>query len=54
MIYVDGTTIDTLSRKSEYPIFLTLGNIPILRRNLPDAKVLIGFLPHFIIRDNKL
>ncbi|CAJ0837196.1 1050_t:CDS:2 [Entrophospora sp. SA101] len=23
-------------------------------RNLPDAKVLIGFLPHLITRDNKL
>ena len=44
MIYIDGTTLDTLGRKSEYPIFLTLGNIPNLYRNLPDAKVLIGFL----------
>ena len=51
---MDGTTLDTLGRKSEYPIFLTLGNIPNSRRNLPDAKVLIGFLPHLITRDNKL
>ena len=54
MIYIDGTTLDTLGRKSKYPVFLTLGNIPNLRRNLPDAKVLIGFLPHLITRDNKL
>ncbi|POG58402.1 hypothetical protein GLOIN_2v1488639, partial [Rhizophagus irregularis DAOM 181602=DAOM 197198] len=54
MIYIDGTTLDTLRRKSEYPIFLTLGNIPNLRHNLPDSKVLIGFLPHLTTRDNKL
>ncbi|GBC49829.2 hypothetical protein GLOIN_2v1488639 [Rhizophagus irregularis DAOM 181602=DAOM 197198] len=38
MIYIDGTTLDTLGQKSEYPIFLTLGNIPNLHCNLPDAK----------------
>ncbi|POG81153.1 hypothetical protein GLOIN_2v1763779 [Rhizophagus irregularis DAOM 181602=DAOM 197198] len=54
MIYIDGTTLDTLGRKSEYPIFLTLGNIPNLHCNLPDAKVFIGFLPHLTTRDNKL
>ncbi len=54
MIYIDGTTLDTLGRKSEYPVFLTLGNIPNSRRNLPDAKVLIGFLPHLITRNIKL
>ncbi|POG57629.1 hypothetical protein GLOIN_2v1791547 [Rhizophagus irregularis DAOM 181602=DAOM 197198] len=54
MIYIDGTTLDSLGRQSEYPIFLTLGNIPNWRRNSPDAKVLVGFLPHLITRDNKL
>ncbi|CAB4392005.1 unnamed protein product [Rhizophagus irregularis] len=54
MIYIDGTTLDTLGRKSEYPIFLTLGNIPNSRRNSPDAKVLVGFLPHLTTRDSKL
>jgi len=48
MIYVDGMTLDTLGQKSEYPIFLTFENISILRHNLPDAKVLIRFLPHLI------
>jgi hypothetical protein len=54
MIYIDGTALDSLGRKSKYPVFLTLGNIPNWRRNLPDAKVFIGFLPHLITRDNKL
>jgi hypothetical protein len=54
MIYIDGTTLDAYGRKSEYPIFLTLGNIPNWHRNLPDAKVLIGFLPHLTARNSKL
>ena len=54
MIYIDGTTLDAYGRKSEYPIFLTLGNIPNWRRNLPDSKVLIGFQPHLTTRNNKL
>jgi hypothetical protein len=54
MIYTDGTTLDSLGKQSEYPIFLTLGNIPNWRRNFPDAKVLIGFLPHLTTRNNKL
>jgi hypothetical protein len=53
MIYTDGTTLDAYGRKSEYPVFLTLGNIPNWRRNLPDAKVIIGFLPHLTTRDDK-
>lgn len=54
MIYIDETTLDTLGRKSEYPIFLTLGNIPNSRRNSPDAKVLVRFLLHLTTRDSKL
>ncbi|EXX67352.1 hypothetical protein RirG_115140 [Rhizophagus irregularis DAOM 197198w] len=54
MIYTDGTTLDSLGKQSEYPIFLTLGNIPNWRRNFPDAKVLIGFLQHLTTRNNKL
>jgi len=53
MIYIDGTTLDSLGRQSEYPIFLTLGNIPNWRRNSPDAKVFIGFLPHLTTHDSK-
>ncbi|RGB26279.1 hypothetical protein C1646_770629 [Rhizophagus diaphanus] len=41
-------------RQSEYLIFLTLGNIPNWCQNSPDAKALVGFLPHLITRDNKL
>ena len=54
MIYIDGTTLDAYGRKSEYPIFLTLGNIPNWRHNLPNFKVLIGFLPHLTTQNNKL
>ena len=42
-------TLDTLGQKSEYLIFLTFENIPILYHNLLDAKVLIRFLSHLII-----
>jgi hypothetical protein len=54
MIYTDGTTLDSLGRQSEYPIFLTLGNILNWRQNFPDAKVFVGFLLHLTTRNNKL
>jgi len=53
ILYIDGTTLDTYGRHSEYPIFLTLANIPNWRQNLPDAKVFVGFLPQLITQDKK-
>ncbi|CAB4407954.1 unnamed protein product [Rhizophagus irregularis] len=54
MLYIDGTTLDTYGQHSEYPVFLTLANIPNWRRNLPDAKVFVCFLPQLSTRDGKL
>jgi hypothetical protein len=45
ILYSDATTFDGLGKTSGHPIFLTLGNIPNSFRNLPEAKVLVGFLP---------
>ncbi|CAB4403422.1 unnamed protein product [Rhizophagus irregularis] len=41
----DATTFDRLGKSSGHPVFLTLGNIPNYVRNLPEAKILLGFLP---------
>ena len=44
-MYSDVTTCDHLGKISEHPIYLTLGNIISWRRNKPDAKILLGYLP---------
>ncbi|PKY55433.1 hypothetical protein RhiirA4_427506 [Rhizophagus irregularis] len=45
ILYSDATTLDHLGKSSKHPVYLSLGNIPIWRRNKCDAKVLLGFLP---------
>jgi hypothetical protein len=45
ILYSDATTFDGLGKISGHPVFLTLGNLPNRVRNLPEAKVLIAFLP---------
>ena len=45
ILYSDATTCDHLGKSSEHPVYLTLGNIISWRRNKPDAKVLLGYLP---------
>ena len=45
ILYSDATTFDGLGKTSGHPVFLTLGNLPNWVRNLPEAKVLLGFLP---------
>ncbi len=45
ILYSDTTTCDHLGKSSEHPVYLTLGNIPTWRRNRPDAKVLLSYLP---------
>src|SRR2546425_9498896 len=53
IIYSDATTCDILGKKSEHPVFLTLGNIPSWRRNKPDAKALLAYLPKINQNDQK-
>ncbi|GBC34610.2 hypothetical protein GLOIN_2v1836976 [Rhizophagus irregularis DAOM 181602=DAOM 197198] len=43
--FEDATTFDGLGKSSGHPVFLILGNIPNRIRNLPEAKILLGFLP---------
>lgn len=45
ILYSDATTCDQLGKSSEHPVYLTLGNIPSWRRNKPDAKALLCYLP---------
>jgi len=45
IFYSDATTCDILGKTSEHPVYMTLGNIPIWRRNKPDAKALLAYLP---------
>jgi hypothetical protein len=45
ILYSDATICDILGKSSEHPVYLTLGNISNWRRNKPDAKAIIGYLP---------
>ena len=45
ILYSDATTFDGLGKTSGHPVFLTLGNLPNWVRNMPEAKILLGFLP---------
>jgi len=45
ILYSDATICDILGKSSEHPVYLTLGNISNWRRNKPDAKAVIGYLP---------
>ena len=45
ILYSDVTTCDHLGKSSEHPVYLTFGNIPAWRRNRPDTKTLICYLP---------
>ena len=45
ILYSDGTTFDGLGKTSGHPVFLTLGNVPNWVQNLPESKILLGFLP---------
>ena len=45
ILYSDATICDHIGKSSKHPVYLTLGNISNWRRNRPDAKVLLGYLP---------
>src|SRR5271168_2964709 len=52
IIYSDATNCDTLGKSSLHHIYISLGNIPIWRRNKPDAKQLLGYL--LIVKSNDI
>jgi hypothetical protein len=51
ILYSDATTLDTFGKSSLHPIYISLGNIPTLRRNKEDAKQLLGYLPIISAKD---
>jgi hypothetical protein len=44
-LYSDATTTDALGKNQLHPIYVSIGNIPTWRRNKPDAKQLLAYLP---------
>ena len=52
IIYADSTTCDHLSKTSEHPIYISLGNIPNWQRNKLNSKVLVSYLPKLKAKDN--
>ncbi|RHZ85339.1 hypothetical protein Glove_66g184 [Diversispora epigaea] len=51
ILYSDATTLDTLGKSSLHPIYISLGNIPIWRRNKEDVKQLLSYLPIISAKD---
>lgn len=45
ILYSDATNVDSLGKSNLHPIYMTIGNIKNWRRNKPDVKQLLGFLP---------
>ena len=45
ILYSDATNVDTLGKSQLHPIYVTIGNIKNWRRNKPDAKQLLGYMP---------
>ena len=52
MLYSDATNVDTLGKSNLHPIYVSIGNIKNWRRNKPDAKQLLGYLPILKASDN--
>ena len=52
ILYSDATNVDSLGKSSLHPIYVSIGNIKNWRRNKPDAKQLLGYLPILESKDN--
>ncbi|RHZ88906.1 hypothetical protein Glove_20g31 [Diversispora epigaea] len=52
ILYSDASTTDTLRKNTLHPIFITLGNIITWRRNKPDVKQLLAYLPIIKAKDD--
>ncbi|RHZ78954.1 hypothetical protein Glove_153g2 [Diversispora epigaea] len=52
ILYSDASTTDTLGKNTLHPIFVTLGNIITWRRNKPDVKQLLAYLPIIKAKDD--
>jgi len=45
ILYSDATLCDNIGKTSKHPVFLTLGNVPAWKRNKPEAKELLCYMP---------
>ncbi|RHZ75419.1 hypothetical protein Glove_214g1 [Diversispora epigaea] len=52
ILYSDASTTDTLGKNTLHHIFITLGNIITWRRNKPDIKQLLAYLPIIKAKDD--
>ncbi|RHZ52458.1 hypothetical protein Glove_461g21 [Diversispora epigaea] len=52
ILYSDASTTDTLRKNTLHPIFITLGNIITWRKNKPDVKQLLAYLPIIKAKDD--
>ncbi|RHZ89147.1 hypothetical protein Glove_18g3 [Diversispora epigaea] len=52
ILYSDASTTDTLGKNTLHFIFITLGNIITWRRNKPDVKQLLAYLPIIKAKDD--
>lgn len=46
ILYSDATTVTQNQRESVWPIYMTLANIPLEKRNIPGNYALLGFFPN--------
>ncbi|RHZ87029.1 hypothetical protein Glove_41g64 [Diversispora epigaea] len=52
ILYSDASTTDSLGKNTLHPIFVTLGNIITWRKNKPDVKQLLAYLPIIKAKDD--
>ena len=52
ILYSDATNVDMLGKSQLHPIYISIGNINNWRRNKPDVKQLLGYLPILKPYDN--
>ncbi|RHZ90255.1 hypothetical protein Glove_1g50 [Diversispora epigaea] len=52
ILYSDASTTDTLGKNTLHPIFITLDNIITWRRNKPNIKQLLAYLPIIKAKDD--
>ncbi|RHZ54579.1 hypothetical protein Glove_426g97 [Diversispora epigaea] len=52
ILYSDASTTDSLGKNTLHPIFVTIGNIITWRRNKPDVKQLLAYLPIIKAKDD--
>ena len=52
ILYSDATNVDILGKSQLHPIYISIGNILNWRRNKPDVKQLLGYMPILKAKNN--